>query len=206
MKKWNIRYVVIFAAAALILGYGLGRQVGAGSLIPGSQDDPLVTKSYVDSYLDSKYGELQNEIALLSSRVEQLERKIAGLSQGTGGTIKLTVGEKVAYIGNTPRQMEVPPAIYNGHTLLPLRFVGEALGAKFNYDPGTKTVTFSTAARSVTLKIGGTSAVVDGREVKLDVPARVVSGRTLVPLRFVGESLGAKVNWDGNTKTITVIP
>lgn len=46
--------------------------------------------------------------------------------------------------------------------------------------------------------------VVDGREVKFDVPAHIAEGRTLVPLRFVAEALGANVNWDESKHVVSV--
>jgi hypothetical protein len=59
----------------------------------------------------------------------------------------------------------------------------------------------ASGAREIRLRIGDESAVVDGRTVPLDAPAILVGGRTMVPLRFVGENLGATVRWEGYTRT-----
>lgn len=53
----------------------------------------------------------------------------------------------------------------------------------------------------LTLKIGATTALVNGRPVSVDVGPVIKDQRTLVPFRFLGESLGATVNWDQRTET-----
>ncbi len=56
----------------------------------------------------------------------------------------------------------------------------------------------------VNMQIGNKTAYVDGVPVSLDVPPQIINGRTLVPIRFVSENLGAEVGWDSNTKTVTI--
>ena len=209
MKNPKFKYITILALALLLVGYGLGKHVGAGGFLPGSKEDPLVSKSYVDHHLTAKIGEMSRQVADLSRQIAELEKQLGCASPGpgvpgTGNIIKLTVGNGTAYIGGIAHKLDVPPVIQSGYTLIPLRFVGEALGATFDYNSQTKTIVFKTAAHRVTLKIGQKSADVDGKEVKLDMPARISAGRTLVPLRFVGESLGANVDWNNATKTVTV--
>ena len=57
----------------------------------------------------------------------------------------------------------------------------------------------------VNMQIGNNVAFVNGQSVSLDVPPQIINGRTLVPIRFVSENLGAQVGWDGNTKTVSII-
>jgi len=96
---------------------------------------------------------------------------------------------------------DVPPVIENSRTLVPVRQIFEALGAVVNFDPTTSTVTAIKANTVITLEIGG-NAYVNGQPVDLDVPAKIISWRTLVPLRFISESLGAAVDYDEATKTV----
>ncbi len=78
------------------------------------------------------------------------------------------------------------------------------MGARVNYDAKNQKVNIVNGGINVNLQINKNSAVVNGKNVKMDVPATVVNGRTMVPLRFVSESLGAKVNYDSQSETITV--
>lgn len=98
---------------------------------------------------------------------------------------------------------DVPPVIENGSTLVPLRVIFEALGADVQWDGNTQTVTASKSGTEIRLIIGGV-AYKNGQEVQLSVPAKIIEGRTMVPLRFVSEALGCQVAWDGTTQIITI--
>ncbi len=102
------------------------------------------------------------------------------------------------------------PIIEEGRTLVPFRAVGEALGAEIGWEANTKTVTFDTAEGKVAFEVGGkklqytdkaTNATVTA---DVDVPAKIVNGRTMVPVRLVAETLGFEVNWDAATRTVYV--
>ena len=110
---------------------------------------------------------------------------------------------KVIVNGNT-LTMDQNPIIVEGRTLVPLRAIFEALGATVSWDDSTKTAGGTLGAKSVSLQINNTVAKVDGKDVTLDVPAQIVNSRTLVPVRFISESLGANVGWNGETRTVTV--
>jgi hypothetical protein len=98
---------------------------------------------------------------------------------------------------------DVPPIIEDGRTLVPLRTIFEALGATVEWDNDTQTVTAFKADTEVKLVIGG-QAFKNGSPVFLDVPARIISGRTMVPLRFVSEAMGCAVEWDNDTQTVNI--
>lgn len=98
---------------------------------------------------------------------------------------------------------DVQPVIENDRTLVPLRAIFEALGASVAWDDVTQTVTATKTGTEIKLTIGG-AAYKNGQPVNLDVPAKLVNGRTMVPLRFVSEALGCQVKWDGNTETVNI--
>lgn len=98
---------------------------------------------------------------------------------------------------------DVPPIIENDRTLVPLRAIFEALGANVIWDDPTQTVTATKEGTEIKLTIGG-QTYKNGTPVTLDVPAKIINDRTMVPLRFVSEALGAKVNWNGETETIYI--
>lgn len=95
--------------------------------------------------------------------------------------------------------------LVNNRTLVPLRSIFEELGASVSWNQETKTVTAAKDNKEVWLQIGSKITEVDGKVVTIDVPAQVKNGRTLVPLRFVSEAMGASVRWDGNNNIATII-
>ncbi len=121
---------------------------------------------------------------------EDLYKKAGELYEKAGKEgIKVFVkGGKLAF--------DAEPFIENNRTMVPVRAIAEALGLDVNYKDGTVVITNPASGKTVTLYLGRSEAMVDGQKVALDVPARVIPpGRTVVPLRFVSEKLGADVKW-----------
>ncbi len=94
------------------------------------------------------------------------------------------------------------PIIENGRTLVPLRVIFEALGAYVKWDPDTQTITATKGIKTVILQIGSAQMTVNDTVKVLDVPAKLLNGRTLVPVRAVSEAFGCNVDWDETTKTV----
>jgi hypothetical protein len=109
-------------------------------------------------------------------------------------------------------EMDAKPFIENGRVLVPLRGVFEKLGAVVEWFEEEQAVVVSVADLTIRLIIGQHSAEVvkvGGAEpvtetVQLDVPARIVEGRTFIPVRFVAEALGAEVTWDDAHRTVVI--
>ena len=99
---------------------------------------------------------------------------------------------------------DVPPQIVSGRTMVPLRAIFEAMGAKINWDASSLTVTAIRDNTEVILKIGSIKPTVNGIPVFLDQPGIIVDGRTLAPLRFVAEAFGGSVEWNDKTQTATI--
>jgi len=112
-------------------------------------------------------------------------------------------GIKITIDGEA-KTFDVMPQIIDGRTLVPMRAIFEALGAEVGWDDATKTATGKTATTTVTLTIDKKAAKVNNKVIALDVAAQIIESRTMVPARFVAESLGCKVDWDGNTKTVII--
>jgi hypothetical protein len=108
------------------------------------------------------------------------------------------------YLNGNLLSFDVPPITEDGRTLVPFRAVGEALGAEVAWDGQSRVVTLNREQTKIELKIGDPAARVNGEDVNLDVPAKIMNDRTLVPLRFVAEYLGAYVQWDGEKRVITI--
>ncbi len=94
--------------------------------------------------------------------------------------------------------------IVQGRFLVPMRGIFEALDAVVDWDGETRTVTGRKGDITVSLTIDSKLVSVNGKMMELDVPATIIDARTFVPTRFVSESLGANVNWDGDTRVATI--
>lgn len=66
------------------------------------------------------------------------------------------------------------------------------------------TVLADDETKEIKLTIGNTTAVVDGKEELLDISPTIINGRTMLPIRFIAENLGLDINWDSETKTVTI--
>jgi hypothetical protein len=111
--------------------------------------------------------------------------------------ISLTVGNKEAIMNGQTRLLDVPPVIINNRTLVPLRFVGECLGASFRWLPESSSIDITYQGKTFNLLVGQTT---EG----LDTPAIIEEGRTLVPLRYISEKMGATVNWIDKERRIDI--
>ena len=98
----------------------------------------------------------------------------------------------------------VLPYIESDYTLIPVRAIAESLGLTVDWDGDTRTVTAKDADTEITLVIDSDTATVNGVAKELGVPARITDDRTFIPLRFVSENMGATVDWNGDTRTITI--
>jgi len=99
--------------------------------------------------------------------------------------------------GNTVITMDVLPVIQDGRTLIPVRFVAQALGASVSWNDSTREVTLTQDGQSLTFAIGETAP-------GMDVPAQIINDRTMVPLRFISEFFGASVTWHEAERTIEI--
>jgi len=125
-------------------------------------------------------------------------------------TIKFYINSTAYYVNNTAKTMDAAPVIMESRTLLPIRYVAEALGASVDWKPDEQKVTITFGGKTVELWIGQNSAKVDGNYKLIDpdnpsvVPIIIPPGRTMLPLRFIAENLGCKVDWNDTLKEVTV--
>ncbi len=97
-----------------------------------------------------------------------------------------------------------PPVIINGRTLVPMRAIFEKLGATVSWDGETSTASGEKDGKTVSFVIGESFIGINGEKKALDVPAQIISDRTMIPARAVAEAFGCKVDWDGNTQTVII--
>ena len=86
----------------------------------------------------------------------------------------------------------------DNRTLVPLRFVSQALGGKVDWFKEMKTVEIKYAGETILLTVGERFAQKGSEKITLDTTATIMGDRTMVPLRYVSECLGAHVYWNGD--------
>ena len=99
---------------------------------------------------------------------------------------------------------DVPPIIEDSSTLVPMRFLFEQMGADVEWDSETQTATATLDNTVVTFSIDNINAEVNKTSATMDVPARLINGKTMVPLRFLSENMGYDVDWDADSRTAII--
>src|SRR5664280_1596059 len=123
--------------------------------------------------------------------------------------LDLHIRKSTFTINGTSKTLDSPPVIKNGRTLVPIRAIIEALGGTVGGDATTKKATVTLGKKIIALWIGKDTATVNSVSTLIDstnpkVVPLIIRGKTMLPLRFVTENLGATVGWDQNTQTITI--
>ncbi|MGG0794167.1 N-acetylmuramoyl-L-alanine amidase family protein [Brevibacillus laterosporus] len=136
-------------------------------------------------------------LVALSSFIWMAPQAIDAAGQSTQGNIQLRIeGRSV--------NAEVPPLISNGRTLVPVRVIAEGLGAKIDWNQQERKAKITKDNREVILQLSSKKAYINGKAQTLEATPELINNRMLLPLRFVGEALGATVGWDNDSRTVIV--
>lgn len=159
----------------------------------GSKADPLVSKGWVDQYMDKQ--------------VADLEKRLEGVAEDLDSllVVRLCMGRN--YMEQNGEQVELEAAPYvtaAGRSYVPLRALGEAIGAEFEWDNTAKRVTYEREGKKLEMRVGSAYIVVDGVTSAIDAPPELVNNRVFVPIRVISENLGFAVNWLAAEKTAVI--
>lgn len=195
-----------------LLGKFVQKEWTIGPIPPGTSDvislriECPKTMDMVEQYAKVMIGSIED-----SSYSATLHLYLQPVTQKK---MQLNIGKKEAKINEVSTTMDAAPMINKGRTFVPFRFIGSEIGAKINYttDPASKlvdTVTFQLGRKSIQLLIGKEAVTVktdkETLNKVLDAAPFILGGRTLVPLRFVSEELGATITWDGKLQAIGIL-
>lgn len=112
-------------------------------------------------------------------------------------TISMQIGNNGVVLNNENKILDAAPLISQNRTMVPLRFIAEAFGANVSWAQDTKTVTIVIDGKVLTMRIN--------QELEDFGAAPIISnGRTMVPIRYISEELGANVIWVPSTKTVAI--
>ena len=183
-RKTQKTTVVIMMLVVFMTGFLLGAA-------PGSSNDPLVTKSWVDNYVNKECGALE-------TRIDNLSAKIGG------NELCLWIGKNTVTKNGVKSTIDVAPMLINDRTVLPLRYVGETIGAKVDWFADEQKIVYVKGSKTIELWLGKTTVKINGKKTEIDTAPLEINGRTLVPVRFVTENMGANVDWEESTQKVTI--
>jgi hypothetical protein len=203
MKGKHKFAVAMFAAT-------LAGSTGTGALAAEIWSQPVYTEVWSEPVYTENWS--QNwELPSPSVPAQEAPAAPAGPTESPTGAgnepsvyLKLQLDNRNAQIGNRTEQMNVAPVTINGRTMVPFRFLAEAIGAEVKWDQQERKITMTLGGQIAVLWLDNPVAEVNGMKKQLDSPPVLKNGNTLVPLRFIGESLDMNVAYDAATKTIEV--
>lgn len=159
------------------------------------------------------YSDYSNEMSITTPG--QNTSNIVGNPGISGNQIKrpsvtFTLGQNQYQVNGQTLPMDTAPISHEGRTMLPIRYLTEPLGAELGWDAVTQKVSISLNGKTIELKIGENTALVNGKStmIDLDNPAvvpMISSGRTLLPLSFISENLGCKVQWNPTAQSVSLV-
>lgn len=129
-------------------------------------------------------------------------------TKSTATFIELSLGQNMYQADGQLIAMDTAPIMENNRVLVPLRVVAESLGCTVEWESATQNVTIINETRKITLSIGNSRAYLTdigiSSEIQLDAAPKIVNGRTMVPIRFVAESLDCQVYWNGAESKVLI--
>lgn len=155
------------------------------------------------------WKENSGTITITSINYPDFKKEIPVKVTTHGIIIELTIDEKEAFVitklGELKiYELDVPPMIKDSRTFVPLRFFGDAIGAKVDWNNEERKVVYTKKDKEIVLFIDKKIAYVNGEEKELDAAPFIKDGRTLVPVRFVSENLDSSVEWNSQERTVRI--
>lgn len=146
----------------------------------------------------------------LANLQEQLGREVTPLpetAEETGSNTSSGTSDKTITVTLDGKSITFPdqdPLEQSGRVMVPVNAILETLGAEVTWDKTAKTVTAVLNDQTLVLKIGSSTATVNGETIEIDAPAIIQNSRTLVPVRFISEGLGLTVDWDQTAAQVSL--
>ena len=145
-----------------------------------------------------KGNSMNNKNSLIAGKVLGFATILAMAAVSQARDIYVSVdGQKVNFEGTQPQMM-------GDHVMVPLRGVFEKMGASVDWKSGDRMVLARRGETQVELRINNNQAYVNGKAVSVQYPPIMLDGATMVPIRFISESLGAYVDWDETASTVFI--
>ncbi|MEW6661084.1 MAG: exo-beta-N-acetylmuramidase NamZ domain-containing protein [Bacillota bacterium] len=168
--------------------------------------DKIMGTNKIGQYLEQRLSPQQIEANYAPGLNKFKEERKQYLLYGNEASRGFAVdGQIRVEVEGKPVSFDSPPFIDINHRMMvPIRFIAEALGANVFWNPGTQAVSIIRPGAHIQLTIGSAAAFVNGEERPMDTRPVIKSGRTMVPVRFVAEFMGAGVTWHSQAVTVTI--
>lgn len=134
---------------------------------------------------------------------------VSGEIGGKKGFILMTIDDPWMSVNGELREIDpgrgTKPVIVNGRTLVPIRSIVEGIGGIVNWNDKAREVSIDCLGRHVEMTLGSRTMLVDETVREMDIPAQTINGRTVLPIRFVGEGIDCTIEWLGSTRQVVIV-
>ena len=193
-----------------VAGYNVYKTTSPGSQPVTPAANHIKILSYIDPDVQTGTTYYYTvKPVFVDNSVGTASNEVAAAPKESSGTIQLTIDNPVMSGNGVMKEIDsgfgTAPVIKEGRTFLPIRALITEMGGNIEWDGTQQKVTIDFDGIMVELWIGQMKARVDGAETSMTAaPFISATGRTMLPLRFVGESLGCNVSWDDAARMVTV--
>ncbi len=207
----NLSWQVPSSATQEIIGYNFYRGKASNNYDKSPITDfPILGTTYMDKNIqkDNTYYYICK--AVYKDRTESpSSNEVRVVSTGSNNKIVLKINDPYMMVGNVQKEIDpgngTSPLVQNGRTMVPIRAIIENLGGTVDWSGSENRVTVNYKSHVLKLWLGDYKTLLNDVYKETDVVPQAIRGRTMLPLRFVVESLGLNVEWDGITQTITIL-
>lgn len=171
----------------------------------------LSLKTFSSSYLPP-YGDRSivaqvdsgHQINEVDEENNLIEKKIH-IFKLSSTVIKIWINNKFGYLNDKRIELEIPPLIIKGRTMVPLRFVVESFGGDVFWNDSDKSIMIKFQDKEIIMWINSNISYINNKKYILDAPPTIINNRTVVPIRFIAEALNSYVFWDPKEARVTII-
>jgi len=161
--------------------------------------ESLVPKSFISSVIQNEINKLSAQIPIMVAENNSLLKQ----KMDDFVNAEINSGTKV-YLGNNKINFDVQPQVVNNRLLVPFRAIAESLDAQVQYIPETRQVDLKKDGKNIVLTLDSNKMLVNGQPVTIDVAPAVIGSRTMVPVRFIAQSLGVQVDYQPDWQIVSL--
>ena len=201
----NVKFGSITAGACYTL-YAIYKSSGDESSNSTDNSDSI-SEDTSDVDEDADTTDSGNDVSVISGEID-LGTIVGHTPSSDSGVIQMVIGNPVFRVNGSSKAIDKQgssPVIKGGRTLLPVRAVIEAMGGSVEWNADARVVSMERNGKSLYMRIGDETVWNDdGDTYTLDSTPQIINSRTMLPIRFIAEYFDASVDWDADSKTISI--